>query len=483
MNIFSLIPGNFFSILASANKDVYFDALMLLNEQLKRILNIPVSDYISSLTALIEDRAFVVEKEDESPDMPEAVEGRVGLASHTKARLILARIVKTGWVDKETMDGSFIEIITPRDYAIRMMQLLDELRDERIHEYNSLVFSTYSALRQAEHGQTRECYEAVLAARRNTETLVYELKSLYHNIRTYIRRIQEHHDINDLIQNHFEKYKPMADRVYHPIKTMDSFYRYVMPVRELLAKIREDEALLERMRGRAMTVRKYDEEEEAESEILGAIDYVQETYAAMGNIITEIDRKHSAYIKSSVEKMTYMMTADRSIKGKLLEIFKAYAAAGVRGDAEEREAVLTKMGEHIGVFRQEFIDSKSTFKKNVLGRRLNGEPLEIADDIPLSFEAMESLAAQMKNVYSPERVRRFVESFFDSDGEGAERRVIESKDIPVNNDTDFILLILAVARFRERGMTYTVELQQGRVNVNGYIIPNMRFRKKEAAHA
>jgi hypothetical protein len=195
--------------LALQGEVVDFDALMLLNEYLKQNLNIPVSDYISSLVGLIEDRNFIVEKEDESPDMPDAVAGQEGLNAHEKARLILARIVKTGWADRETMDGSFVEILTPRDYAIRMMQLLDEMRDEKIHEYNSLVFSTYSALRQAKREQPREYYEAVLAAKRNTETLVYELKSLYHNIRSYIRRIQEQNNINELLENHFEKYKPI----------------------------------------------------------------------------------------------------------------------------------------------------------------------------------------------------------------------------------------------------------------------------------
>jgi hypothetical protein len=415
-----------------------------------------------------------VEAEDESPDLPDAVAGQSSLSAHTKARLVLARIVKTGWADRETMDGSFIEIITPRDYAIRMMQLLDEMRDERIHEYNSLVFSTYSALRQAKHDQTRESYEAVLAARRNTETLVYELKSLYHNIRAYIRRIQEQNNINELLENHFEKYKPMSDRIYHPIKTMDSFYRYMTPVRELLAKIKEDETLLEGMYGRAMTVRKYGEKEEAEAEILGAIDYVQDTYATLKDIINEIDRKHSAYTKSSIEKMTYMMSADQSIKGKLLEIFKFYAAA----DTERREAVQSQLREQVNIYRQEFVDDASVFRKTFSVRRLNGEPLEITDDasLSLSIEAMESLAEQMKNVYSQERVSRFVESFFASGG-----TVAESGNILIKDDTDFILLILAIVRFREHGMNYTVELQKGRVSVNGYIIPKMRFHKKDAA--
>jgi hypothetical protein len=498
VNIFSLIPGNFFSILSSGNREIYFDALMLLNGYLKQNLNIPVSDYIASLIGLLEDRNFIVEKEDESPDVPDAVEGQGGLNPHAKARLILARLAKTGWVDREIMDGSFVEIITPRDYAIRMMQLLDELRDERIHEYNSLVFSTYSALKQAaQHKeaaqeQSRESYEAVLAARRNTETLMYELKSLYHNIRTYIRRIQEQNDINDLLENHFEKYKPMTDRIYHPIKTMDSFYRYMAPVRDLLAQIREDEALLAGMRERAMTVRKYGDDEEAEAEILSAIDYVQDTYAIIGSIVNEIDRRHSAYTKNSIEKMTYMMTADQSVKGKLLEIFKACAAAGASLDRPRREAAQAaahaKLRGQVKIYRQDFINGGSFYHRNILSRRISGEALEIAPGAELSREAMESLARQMRAMYSPERIRSFVDSFFAS-GSAA----VESEALPIRDDTDFILLILAVARSRERDMDYTVELLdetfqdpfdvfvRDRVNVNGYVIPRMRFSKKSGA--
>ena len=66
-----------------------------------------------------------------------------------KARLIERSFEKTGWVEREFLDGSFIEILTPNAYAITVMRMLKELSDEQISEYNSLVFSTYSALNQA----------------------------------------------------------------------------------------------------------------------------------------------------------------------------------------------------------------------------------------------------------------------------------------------------------------------------------------------
>lgn len=107
MNLFSLIPRNFFSPLSSENREIY------------------------------EDRDFTPEAEYESPELPEADAGAGGLTPNIKARLILNRFIKTGWIDKEEMDDTFAKIITPRYYAIRVMRLLDELRDESVHYYNS----------------------------------------------------------------------------------------------------------------------------------------------------------------------------------------------------------------------------------------------------------------------------------------------------------------------------------------------------------
>lgn len=475
MNLFSLIPGNFFSLLSSGNREIYFDALMLLNDFLKNDLVIRVDDYISSLIALIEDRVFIPEAEDETPELPEAEEGAGGLTPNAKARLILNRFIKTGWIDKEEMDGTFAEIITPRDYAIRVMRLLDELRDERVHEYNSLVYSTYSALKQAAQEGPREMFDALITARRNTEQLTYELKTFYHNIRGYLKRIQVQSSVNELLESHFEKFKPLADRIYHPIKTMDSIHRYRAPVREILSNIRENGALISGMRDRAMEVRKYEAEDEAGEEILFAIHYTMDVYENLGNTTDEIDRRYHTYVKNSVDKMTYMMSADQSVKGKLLDILKAYGKAS----GAERDRIGDMLEANISVNRQYFLDGESFFHKNVLGRRLNEGVLEIAGPGDFADNALERLAGELKNLYSLDRIRRFVEGLFstavpDSAGEA----VVESEHIPVEDDADFILLILALIRCRERGMGYTVKLQEGRIERNGYRIPRMKFRKK-----
>ncbi|KUO70321.1 MAG: hypothetical protein APF81_06795 [Desulfosporosinus sp. BRH_c37] len=462
MGLFDVVPSSFFSVLVSGNREVYVDALMLLHQLFKFELNIRVDDYISSLISLLEDKAFVPEDDDEMPES--------SLTPSGKARLILNRFVKTGWVDKEFLDGSFVEIITPRNYAISVMKLLSELGDKSLHEYNSLVFATYSGLKQAKNEHESQMYEAVLSAKASTERLEYELRRLYHGIRGFLRSIQEQNNVNLLLENHFEEYKRMSDLIYHPIKTMDSIHRYMAPIQNILSDILADEKLMGIMRERAMTIKKYDDGAEAEEEIISAIDYVLDAYQSVGSIINEIDRKHSTYTKSSIEKIQYLMTADQTIKGKLVELLKTYADA----KSEDRNALGDMFEKNIRINRQEFVDGKSLYHKSVRSRRVNTTPLPIDQDNTFSDLAMAGMLEQMKNGYPVARIRAYVDRLF---AHGAES--VRSEDIRLNSDADFILLILAIVRANDRGMTYRVRMGEGRIERNGYRIPNMIISKKE----
>ena len=206
MKVFEIIPGDFFSVLVSPNREIYVDALMKLYEMFQNEINIRLKAFLTEVEILLEDRVYIIEEGDDTDDAePASLRG--------KARLIERRFEKTGWVEREFLDGSFTEIITPNRYAITVMRMLRELSDERISEYNSLVFSTYSALNQAYTDNRDRMYEALLAAKNNTEKLDFELRAFYHGIRGYLRVIRENTDVNLLLKNHFEEYKKMRKYV------------------------------------------------------------------------------------------------------------------------------------------------------------------------------------------------------------------------------------------------------------------------------
>ena len=464
MRLFDVVPGNFFSVLSSGNREIYYDALMILHDMFKYDLNIRLEDYVVSLSTILEDRVFEVE------DDYETQEG--GLTTTGKARIILDRLIKTGWIDKEFIDNSFVEIITPRNYAIPVLKLLSEIGDNTIQEYNSLVFATFSGLKQAMSGNESHLYEALLSAKSNTEQLQYSLRTLYHGIRGFLRGIIEQHEVNLLLHDHFSEYKKMSDLIYHPIKTMDSVHRYMAPIQDLLADIMADENLLQSMSDRAMVIKKYDDESLANEEIIKAIDYVLDTYQTVGGLVSEIDRKHSAYTKSSIEKIQYLMTADQTIKGKLAEILKTYASMA----SDNRDLLAEVMESNVRAFRQEFFDARSLYHKNVRSRRIDRQPLAANKNDDLLGTAEAFILKQISNGYPASRVIDFVNGLF-SDGESE----IESKDIPIACDPDFILLILAVIRQNERGMPHSAHLNSHeQVERDGYIIPDITIRKKGA---
>jgi hypothetical protein len=116
-----------------------------------------------------------------------------------------------------------------------------------------------------------------------------------------------------------------------------------------------------------MKIRKYEHEDEAGEEILAAVDGVLDIYRTIGGIINEIDRKNAVYTKSSVEKIKYLMTADQSIKGKLVDMLTAYAKA----PEKDTGRIVAIFEQHININRQEFFDGRSLYHKNVLARRGN----------------------------------------------------------------------------------------------------------------
>ena len=417
------------------------------------------SDFIAELIGLLDNRTYEPEEDDE------IIDGSPTLS--IKARLILNRFVTTGWVDRETMDGSFTEVITPRDYAIQVMKLLHDLGDVQLREYNSLVFSTYSSLKEAYHNQQNQMYEAILNAKSNTEKLTYELRTLYHGIRNYLRKIQGQDDVNLLLRDHFDEYKALTDQIYHPIKTMDSIHRYRTKIMEILSDTLGNYEILDEMRKRAMAIRKYQSEDEAGTEIINAINYIIDVYQTIGEIISEIDKKHSTYTKRSIDTIRYHLAADQTIGGKLAAMLKTYAASS----GTRQEKILSLMEEGVSVNRQEFFDGQSLWHRNVKRLRLPVEPLAAAADTGLPQAEADKLGF-LNNEYSMAKIMEFMDKLF------GERDFITADEIEIDNDNEFIKILLAAIRAGERNSIFKVQFGTGKRETNGYKIPEINFSRK-----
>lgn len=458
MNIFDKIPENFFSILVSKNKNIYIDALFVLREAFKQEMTISRENIISRLINNLEDE-FYQEDFSEEDEENELKDNNIS----SKAYFLLRKLKWAGWVEFEMQRDTFEENVIIPDYAIKFIDLLYSLVEEKQVEYNSYVFATYSSLKLAsiEKDQT---YNAIITAYNNTIQLINELKSLYNSLGRFHKKMCNKDNIKDIISEHFFEYKEYSDEMIFPRFTRDSVPRYKSPIKEMLNDILADEERLENAIKIASQSRKYNSKEEVENDILNKIRTVLEIYENIDLTMNQIEQKNTDYVRASVKRIQYLLTNDKELKGKLVNILKN----------SKKEQVLEKMEEEVKLIRQEYISKDSIYLRNTNDRKKQGNPMPLKQNKELDSKAIYDLAKSLENLYSNQKINEFMNKNFKN------KPFINSQEIELKTIEDLVLLILATIKADKSGKSfYYFEDSDEIINNNGYRIPNIKFYKKK----
>ena len=458
MNIFNKIPENFFSILVSKNKNIYIDALFVLREAFKQEMTISRENIISRLINNLEDE-FYQEDFSEEDETNELKDNNIS----SKAYFLLRKLKWAGWVEFEMQTDSFEENVIIPDYAIKIIDLLYSIVEEKQVEYNSYVFATYSSLKLAsiEKGET---YNAIITAYNNTVQLINELKSLYNSLGRFHRKMCNQDNINEAINEHFFEYKEYSDEMIFPRFTRDSVPRYKSPIRDMLSDILADKERLENTINIASKNSKYKSREEAEDDILNKIRTVLEVYENIDSTMNQIEQKNTDYVRASVKRIQYLLTNDKELKGKLVNILKN----------SKHEKVLEQMEKEVKLLRQEYISKDSIYLRSSNDKRKQGNPIALKETKELDSKTLYDFAKSLENLYSNKKINDFMSKNF------KDRPFINSNEIELKSVEDLILLILATIKADKSGKSfYYFEDSDEIINNNGYRIPNIKFIRRK----
>lgn len=129
--------------------------------------------------------------------------------------------------------------------------------------------------------------------------------------------------MNDLLAEHFDRYKEqVVDTIYYPLKTIDSVPRFKYAILSVLNGWLLDDKMISDTVQQGISRHIFPDEENGKEEVLSMINSIADTYDSIEGMITDIDRKHVEYTSASIDRIRYMMNADRSAKGKLVELLK-----------------------------------------------------------------------------------------------------------------------------------------------------------------
>ena len=223
---------------------------------------------------------------------------KTGQSLSATAHLILRRLTETKWIEAEYQIDSFEENITLPDYAIKLISLLYSFTDDTVREYNLYVYSTYSALRTADTERDDFMYNALLTAHENTLKLVDELKTLHNNIRRYHQSLNEYVTANDVLRGHFDEYKELImDRIYHPLKTLDSVPMFKVQIVKIIYGCLSTPEIIQKIASQAIQRGKYKSMDDAMNDIIFKMGEISDIYEGIDGMMDEIDRKNAAYTR------------------------------------------------------------------------------------------------------------------------------------------------------------------------------------------
>jgi len=472
MNLFNIIPENYFQIFAGKNKAIYAESLLTLfdlftnNESM-----ISRSDFIKTLKDKNKDIDNFSFDEEELEDEDD---GNLILDSVAhKASFIVRRLEETGWIDIAIDPDTFEESIVLPTYSIFLLKGLKEIITDEESPYVSLVHSTYSELKLEDEERDELFFTTLKRAYDTTKKLRIELLTISHSIKIYQSKLSKTFQTNKVLHDYFDLYKrKVSDRYYHPLKTFDSVVKYRRPIMKILdgwLNSKEARSILVEQGRKILNKTNSDE---VENDVITMINYISDTYNDVNSLISTIDKENNVYTKSTTGKILFLNNSDRTIKGHLETIFMGYARN--INNSRNLAKILSLMQDSLFYYEQGYIDSSSVTLPLLRRLKENGIPMEIVDFDVASDIVMQNFLNESIDTYTDERVYEFMNSAFNGE------ESVKTSDIPLLNRDAFILLILATVKKDDPECFYYIEyVDNTKIKNHEFIIPNFIFHKKE----
>lgn len=462
MQLFDAVPSDLFSVLASPNKALYSDALDVLYTAYRENLKIPEATLYMMLRGRLEQQLAQADFEGEDIDEEERrdISGR--------ARFLIRKLCAKGWFEKERGDN-FEEYITVPGYSSQLLELLHRLRSDDTMRGYAYVYGTYSMLKVAsEDDSIYNKMNAVYNAYDNTLALINLLQMIYHNVKHFFQIQLQLREVNQVLASHFDDYgQKVAETYIRPLKIRDSVPKYRGPIRDILNRWLEDDALINAMANTALQDRRGDSLESCRADLLRKIFWVKDRYDSMEqDYLEEIDAQVRRYTRATTQKLENLTTRDQTIRGNLLFLMDRLADGGKGSDTAEA------ISPALQLYEQSYLSDKSLWYRKRPGKRTKAPPVPMEEGGP-DDQAMARARKLLHSDYDRKSVIAYIQHLLEG------KSAFRSEDMELTDDRAYIMSLLAVLNGGSPESGYTVEPLEGSYRENGYTIPELQIRSKE----
>ena len=427
-NVFSILPENFFSALTGKYSQLIAECISILYHKTKSSYTYTIERKfaIDILEDHISNDAYQVEDEDAQTLKP-----------GDAALFVLKKLKDCGWLEEE-LGKDYQTFYSISDYAIEIIQTLNNLSKENDAEYSGYVYVIYHMLTKFELSNGHISLEQVYL---NTEELFRKLSTLNTSLKKYIQTLITGKDRNSLqaLLNQFlnDFQAKIVDRSYYNLMTKDHPEKYKQAILNKCYELYQDEEKIQIL-ALQMSDTKDISKEEAQQKILSWLSYVIDCFEEIGEIMDSINDRLNQYIKSAVSRITYLLGVQEDLEGRLNRMMKY-----VSEDKVDLEHYIKL--QKISMISKDSLYVERQRKKPIMDCTI---PLEQFDDLFFQ-EKMEQLAQQ--NRYAKKAIDEFV------DAQLGNRYSMKASELIIEEEDLYTYPILIFLYGYSTNMNYCIE--------------------------
>ena len=457
MNLFNIIPDDFFKPLTSKYKTTYIDCLGLI-----------YNTYKSELSFGVDKEIIVTQLEtyfdnESTTEMVFDEDNEIAKDSRSKANAILRRLKESGWIEHE-LSNDFRVKVNLFDYAATVIESFNKIIKNEELEYQSLVSQIHATLLNKE-GYIKPYEYIIKRVIENTEELMVGLKKLNTNIKKYIDAITNEKSASEIVQDFFIYHKDIGSKAYHRIKTSDNISYFRSSIIENLQNILNDEDIFGRAVLGYMEVEQVIDQALAHELLRSQILSIISAYRNYDEIISEIDYKNAKYIGSSVARAKFLLTNSNNAEGKISKIL-SYLSNEFNNDEtlnlnDEVDDAFLRV---FNIFPQGFIDSDSLYVVPISKRVSLPEELDSTLGITAEQRELHRLALQekSKNRFSRKNINKYIEGLL------KENKAVLASSLPLRDKRDLIKIIFISLYGRDTKSIYKTTLSSEIIAVDTF---------------
>lgn len=453
-------PHRFFNPLTSKHREDYIHVLLSLEsvlEQSKRIA-LPRNALVAELRRTFHRENYALDVSDEEDYDEEATDD----PEQDNLAFTIRLFLRSGWIDTDESGDHLTESVFLTQYGKKLTGFLKDLT--KMEDQSGHVVNTYSNLQQV-RTMPENGLICIQNAYESTQRLLTNIEVMYAKIKRYYAALLENTRPEELLAGHLHGYvKDVVDKMIFPIKVDDSVDRFKGPILNLVTDIESDTHLLEQIISFAVQTKRVSSEEEGWTKALMMLNYIKYNFDDIESYIQQLDEKNQAYIRITRQKLSYMLSMDTSIKGDIIVILR---------DAKDRsESSSSDLRQCFHLFDVRQITENSFYHPRKKHVRNSGEDIGIEEPPAINQDDVEDFFNTPAARYTNAKIHAYVRGLLE------EEETVQAKDLPLQNDHDYLTAIHLALYSTDCRSPYIFETDEEVVKKGRYGVPNFTIKRK-----